>query len=594
VAAIFPPQDKGGVAPGPNVVNGFTPSHSVIGDGPLYISPNCTTILTDAQLNAITSELLAAVDDLDFAFNTTRIDNLGQALRAHFEHVNLDIAAKVAKAGDTMSGPLVLPGPPANDNEATTKGYVDAQDAALNTDLRNYIDSETASIMQAAQNLVAALDAAKVNRAGDQMTGSLLLVGNPTEPTEAVSKAYVDNIFLSEGHFVDAPTDGQLYGRQSAAWQPAVGVNGPLNLNTTQQTQWRQSISAAPLDALAYNGMQINGGMDISQERGGNPITNPNQYAYYVIDNWEFGASTACSASQVADAPPGYVYSLKVQVVTPQPTLAALDITGIFTLIEGFRIRRLSLGSSIAKPFSIAFWVKVHRPGTYSGCVRNQPNPDWMYAFPFTVNAADTWEYKTVTIAPPLTGTFDSGNMPGLQVQFNMSAGADRMTIPGQWITGTNAVAALGTINGIAAATDYMAISGFLLLPGIELPTAEQSPLLQKPFEHEQLFCRRYYYSLLPSAAGVVGPSGTYLERMSIQHPVHMRSNAPTVTIIPPVSAFDGAMTAQLTSIAINYSTSEVMEFDANVNATLVAYRPAKIFQTDGGVVGKIAVNARM
>ena len=35
-----------------------------------------------------------------------------------------------------------------------------------------------------------------------------------------------------------------------------------------QQRQGRQNIYAAPFDALAYNGLQINGGMEVSQEKG--------------------------------------------------------------------------------------------------------------------------------------------------------------------------------------------------------------------------------------------------------------------------------------------------------------------------------------
>jgi hypothetical protein len=57
MAAISPPPDKGGIPPGTNVVNAFTPTHAVIGEGPYYVSP----VLTDGQLNAFTSELLVAV-----------------------------------------------------------------------------------------------------------------------------------------------------------------------------------------------------------------------------------------------------------------------------------------------------------------------------------------------------------------------------------------------------------------------------------------------------------------------------------------------------------------------------------------------------
>ena len=44
--------------------------------------------------------------------------------------------------------------------------------------------------------------------------------------------------------------------------------NAPQSLTAPQQQQARQNIYAAPFDAMAYSGLQINGGMEVSQERG--------------------------------------------------------------------------------------------------------------------------------------------------------------------------------------------------------------------------------------------------------------------------------------------------------------------------------------
>ena len=40
------------------------------------------------------------------------------------------------------------------------------------------------------------------------------------------------------------------------------------SLTAAQQQQARQNIYAAPFDAMAYSGLQINGGMEVSQEKG--------------------------------------------------------------------------------------------------------------------------------------------------------------------------------------------------------------------------------------------------------------------------------------------------------------------------------------
>ena len=45
-----------------------------------------------------------------------------------------------------------------------------------------------------------------------------------------------------------------------------VRIDAPQTLTETQKTQARSNIYAAPFDAMAYNGMQINGSMEVSQE----------------------------------------------------------------------------------------------------------------------------------------------------------------------------------------------------------------------------------------------------------------------------------------------------------------------------------------
>jgi len=81
------------------------------------------------------------------------------------EQTRADIGA-VSRAGDTMTGALVLPGQnPTLENQAARKGYVDTAVAALNA----------------------------VNRAGDTMAGTLVLPGfDPVAPNDAARKGYVD------------------------------------------------------------------------------------------------------------------------------------------------------------------------------------------------------------------------------------------------------------------------------------------------------------------------------------------------------------------------------------------------------------------
>jgi len=332
MAAIFPPASKGGVPPGPNVCNGYTPERGVAGEGPLYVAHDCTTVLTDCQLNAITSEILAAVDRLGFVYDSGRITNLADSLAALFDSlstgklnisggtmtgplilagdptvplgavtkqyadaisidIDADLAGKVNKAGDTMTGPLTLSGPPTAAGHAATRAYVDAGDAAVQAQVTG-----------------------RVNRAGDTMTGTLVLAGPPVAPNDAATKGYVDamagagtGVFLpltggtmtgpltlsgpptaplqpvnlqffqdqmsAAGQFPDAPNDGFAYGRMSQAWQRVVRLSGSAMTGAL-------TLSGDPTVALhattkQYVDTQVTANIGAKVNRAGDTMTGP-------------------------------------------------------------------------------------------------------------------------------------------------------------------------------------------------------------------------------------------------------------------------------------------------------------------------------
>ena len=106
-----------------------------------------------------------------------------------------------------------------------------------------------------------------VKRAGDTMTGILTLSGNPVGPLDAVPMQWA----------VDRAGD-TMTGILTLSGNPV----GPLD---AVPMQW-----AAPLDALAYSGMQINGSMEVSQENGQSLVTVTNA-TKYICDGWLTGAN---------------------------------------------------------------------------------------------------------------------------------------------------------------------------------------------------------------------------------------------------------------------------------------------------------------
>jgi len=223
-----------------------------------------------------------------------------------------------------------------------------------------------------------------------------------------------------------------------------------IRYNDGSSTQWVEATAvpsvdtsmfalkteAAPLDALSYSGMQINGSMEVSQELGGSPIAVVG--GAFIVDGWSIQSSGAQipSAGQTITAPPGYSASLNVQFASGANAAPA---AGHFVFyqqnIEGYRVSRLAWGTASAQPITIGFWVWAVRTGTYSGAVRNGAN-NRSYVFNFTVNASSTFEYKTVTVPGDTAGTWATGNTTGLALVFAVMAGTTYQTAAGVWTAG--------------------------------------------------------------------------------------------------------------------------------------------------------------
>ena len=257
-------------------------------------------------------------------------------------------------------------------------------------------------------------------------------------------------------------------------------------------TTSRKNLYAAPFDAMAYSGMQINGSMEVSQENG---TTSINTNGKYICDGWLLSFTAApisISAAMFTNGIPGISNSIGLAVAGAQPSLAAGDTVGIQNRIEGYRVARLAWGTANAQPITISFWTAHHRVGTYSCGVRQGAGAR-SYQTTYTQNAADTWEFKTVTIPGDTLGTWDKINGVGMIVDFAMACGTTN-TIPvaNTWTAG-NYSAAPGQVNGVAATSDVFRLTGVVVLPGIEAPSAARSALIMRPYDQELLTCMRYW-----------------------------------------------------------------------------------------------------
>ena len=267
----------------------------------------------------------------------------------------------------------------------------------------------------------------------------------------------------------------------------------------------------------------INGAMVIDQRNAGASGTATG----YTIDRWVFGAtlSTKGTWQQNAGAitpPTGFKNYLGFTSNSAYTPLTG-DVFSFYQVIEGFNSADLDWGTANAKTVTVSFWVRSSLTGTFGGALSNttRSNP-----FSFTINAANTWEYKTVTVAGDTSGTWGSTNNAGIFLFMTFGAGSTYQGTAGTWATAdyrtvTGAVNTVGT-NG---ATFY--------ITAVQLEVGSTATSFDyRSIGTELGLCQRYYHFLggdtdYQSINNVVWYSSSEAVGF-FRHPVQMRA-APTV-----------------------------------------------------------------
>lgn len=231
----------------------------------------------------------------------------------------------------------------------------------------------------------------------------------------------------------------------------------------------------------------INGSMRIDQRFNGSSST-PTGGAYNV-DRWGLDLSVGSKLTVGrnlggATPPSGYSHYLGISVASAY-TPATSELFSLRQAIEGFNCADFAWGTAAAQAVTLSFWVQSSLTGTFSGAIENGAF-NYSYPFTYTINAANTWEYKTVTIPGPTAGTWATDNTSGVNVQFSMGAGATYQAAAGAWIAADDR-AATGAVQLVTNAGATWRITGVQLELG-----SIASPFQQRHYAQELALCQRY------------------------------------------------------------------------------------------------------
>lgn len=292
------------------------------------------------------------------------------------------------------------------------------------------------------------------------------------------------------------------------------------------------------IDKLQKNYI-INGDMRVSQRAASfaaiaNGVYCLDRYVYYKVGAMVHTITQDTDVPTLAQA--GYLFqnSLRMNLTTPDTSIAAGDVAAITQKIEGYNFANLA-----QKTFTLSFWVKATLPGIYCVAFQNSAN-DRSYVAEYTINAVSTWEKKTITVAAsPAGGTWNYAAGIGLEVNFTVAAGSNFQQTANSWQANAGAkYATSNQVNGTNTGANDFRLTGISIIEGeVEDPTFS---LFGGDVAGEVAACQRYCEKSydLGTLPGTVTNTGSCREQSgpnSIWRKFHnykvMKRVAPTVTL---------------------------------------------------------------
>ena len=273
--------------------------------------------------------------------------------------------------------------------------------------------------------------------------------------------------------------------RGTGASSDAISVNSTDGTCTAKLT----SINDQPLGS---RNILFNTNMEIAQ-RATSVSSVTSSYVYRTVDRWltDISGGAAVTESQVSDNPLNNGKSLKINVTTADTSLAADDNYHIDQKLEGYDLQRFRKGTASAKKFSLSFYVKTNKTGTYVVSLRDQDNSRKVSAT-YTVSDSN-WNRYTLTFPADTTGTFNDDNAESLMIIWWLGAGSNYASgsLPTTWAAGSNNEAA-GGVNFMDSTSNDFQITNVQLEAG-DFCTEYEPP---RSYADELARCQRYYQQI--------------------------------------------------------------------------------------------------
>ena len=237
----------------------------------------------------------------------------------------------------------------------------------------------------------------------------------------------------------------------------------------------------------------INGAMNVSQR--GTSFADPSNDTY-TLDRFIARKSNdgAVTITQDSSVPSGFANSLKVDVTTADTSIGASQFSMVEHRIEAQNLQGLAFGTSDAKNFTLSFYAKSNKTGTYAVNISQSDNSSKQATLNYTIDSANTWERKSVTFTGDTSGVINDDNGIGFSILWWLAAGSNFTSgsASATFQTYASGDSAAGQAVNVLDSTDNT-----FFITGVQLEVG-QNPTI---FEHEKFSqtlqkCKRYYFVL--------------------------------------------------------------------------------------------------
>jgi len=258
--------------------------------------------------------------------------------------------------------------------------------------------------------------------------------------------------------------------------------------NTVFQTGSVENYMNATGLSFGMRNRIINGAMVIDQRNAGASQTPIN--GAYMLDRWTINVSQTSKLTQQQNAgavtPPAGFSKYMGFTSSSAYSLLTTDYFVFNQYIEGLNVADLALGTASAATVSLSFWVRSSLTGTFGGSLRNGAGTR-SYPFSYTINTANTWEQKTITVAGDTSGTWTTDTGIGLILTLSLGAGSTFNGTVNAWSTGNYLQSSGATsVVGTNGATFY--------ITGVQLEKGSTATAFDyRDIGRELIMCQRYF-----------------------------------------------------------------------------------------------------